>query len=50
MGKLFVRDNGNCQVGGYVKPDNGIAIPSAEKTNMRVLKRVNDNVIQVLLK
>ena len=49
MGKLFVRDNGNCQVGGYVKPDNGIAIPSAEKTNMRVLKRVNDNVIQVLL-
>ncbi len=50
IGKLFVRDNGNCQVGGYVKPDNGIAIPSAEKTNMRVLKRVNDNVIQVLLK
>ena len=50
MGKLFVRDNGNCQIGGYVKPDNGIAIPSAEKTNMRVLKRVNDNVIQVLLK
>ena len=50
MGKLFVRDNGSSQVGGYVKPDNGIAIPSAEKTNMRVLKRVNDNVIQVLLK
>lgn len=50
MGKLFVRDNGSCQVGGYVKPDNGIAIPSVEKTNMRVLKRVNDNVIQVLLK
>ena len=50
MGKLFVRDNGSCQVGGYVKPDNGIAIPSEEKTNMRVLKRVNDNVIQVLLK
>lgn len=50
MGKLFVRDNGSCQIGGYVKPDNGIAIPSAEKTNMRVLKRVNDNVIQVLLK
>ena len=50
MGKLFVRDNGSCQVGGYVKPDNGIAIPSAEKTNMRVLKRVNGNVIQVLLK
>lgn len=50
MGKLFVRDNGSCQVGSYVKPDNGIAIPSTEKTNMRVLKRVNDNVIQVLLK
>lgn len=50
MGKLFVRDNGSCQVGSYVKPDNGIAIPSAEKTNMRVLKRVNNNVIQVLLK
>lgn len=50
MGKLFVRDNGSCQVGSYVKPDNGIAIPSMEKTNMRVLKRVNDNVIQVLLK
>ena len=51
LGKLFVRDDGTCQINGYVTVgENGIATKSDEKTNMRVLSRVNDNVIRVLLK
>ena len=51
MGKLYVRDNGTCEVNGYAMAgENGIATKSEEKTNMRVLNRVNENVIRVLLK
>ena len=51
LGKLYVRDNGTCQVNGYVKVvENGVATASTEKTNIRVLSRVTDNVIKVLLK
>ena len=51
LGKLYVRDDGTCQVNGYATVgDNGIATASSEKTNMRVLSRVDENVIRVLLK
>ena len=50
MGKLYVRDNGTCVVNGYAGVSNGIAIKSDNKTNMRVMERVNDTVIRVLLK
>ena len=51
LGKLYVRDNGTCLVNGYATVSNqGIATYSVEKTNMRVLSRVNDNVRRVLLK
>ena len=51
VGKLFLRDDGTCQVNGYVKPaDGGIGTAADGKTNIRVLKRVNENIIQVLLK
>lgn len=51
LGKLYVRDDGTCQVNGYaIVSENGVATDSTEKTNMRVLSRVNDNVIRVLLK
>ena len=51
LGKLFVRDDGTCQVNGYATVgENGVATASEEKTNMRVLSRINDNVIRVLLK
>ena len=51
IGKLYLRDDGTCQVNGYATVgENGIAVASSEKTNMRVLSRVNDNIIKVLLK
>ena len=51
LGKLYVRDDGTAEVNGYVKPANGgIATKAAGKTNMRVLERVDENTIRVLLK
>ena len=49
MGKLLVRDDGTCEVNGYCSPnDEGIATKSDE--GYRVMKRVADNIIQVLVK
>ena len=51
IGKLYVNDDGTCAVGDYAKVGaNGIATKSESKTNMRVMKRVTDNIIRVLLK
>lgn len=50
LGKLYVRDDGTAVVNGYVTANNGIATNSAEKTNLRVLERVNDHIIRVLVK
>lgn len=51
LGKLYVRDDGTCQVNEYATVgENGIATASSEKTDMRVLSRVNENIIKVLLK
>ena len=51
LGKLYVRDDGTCQVNGYATVgENGIATASSDKTNMRVLSRVNENIVRVLLK
>ena len=51
FGKLLVRDDGTAQINGYVSAGKGgIATASTEKTNMRVLSRVNDHVVKVLLK
>lgn len=49
MGKLYVRDDGTCQVNGYCKPVNGVATSSTTGT-MRVIERVSDNVIRVVIK
>ena len=49
MGKLLVRDDGTCQVNGYCKPnDNGIATSS--ENGYRVMKRVSENIIQILVR
>ena len=53
MGKLHIRDDGTCEVGCYVgvSDDNpGIATLSVEKTNIRMMKRINDNVILAFVK
>lgn len=51
LGKIHVTDDGSCVVGGYATVGtNGIATASTEKTNMRVMKRITDSIILVLLK
>lgn len=50
MGKLYVRDDGSCVVNGYADVANGIATKATGKTNMRVMERVNNSIIRVLMK
>jgi len=49
MGKLLVRDDGTCQVNGCCGPnDDGIA--TAKESGYRVIKRINENLIKVIVK
>ena len=49
VGKLYVRDDGTCAVGGYCKANsNGIATISTD--GYRVIQRVSEDVIRVILK
>lgn len=51
LGKLHVNDDGTCVVGGYATVGvNGVATASTDKTTMRVMKRITENVVLVLLK
>lgn len=53
MGKLLVKDDGTCLVNGYCKPTNeGIATKCDKLADVsfRVIKRINDHIIQVILK
>ena len=50
LGKVLVRHDGTLSTGDYVKAVNGIASKSEEKTNVRVLEVISDNVIKVLIK
>lgn len=51
MGKLYLQDDGEAKVGDYVAPAaDGIATVASGKTNIRVMERVNANIIRVLLK
>lgn len=50
LGKVLVRHDGTLSAGDYVKAINGIASKSEEKTNIRVLEVVSENVIRVLIK
>lgn len=49
LGVLHVRDDGSCKINEYCKvADGGIA--TASDTGYRVIKRVSDNVVKVILK
>jgi hypothetical protein len=49
VGRLLVRDDGTCIVNGYCKSnDNGIATNG--DSGYRVMKRVSENIVQVLIK
>ena len=51
LGKIYIRDDGTCKVNGYAKVGkNGIATASAEKTNIRVMKRTADNIVWCFVK
>ena len=50
VGRLIVRDNGKCAVGGYVSARNGTAVPTTRRTGIIVLKRVDKTHVEVLIK
>lgn len=50
VGRLIVRDNGKCAVGGYVSARNGTAVPTTKRTGIIVLKRVDEAHVEVLIK
>ena len=51
LGKLHVIDDGSCKVGEYATVGlNGKAMISLSKTNMYVMKRIDETTILVLLK
>ncbi len=51
MGKLVVEDDGSCIVNGYCKVgENGIATNSTEKSGYRVMARLDDAHVKVLVR
>ena len=52
MGKLLVHDDGTCVVNGFCKSnDSGIATSTTSTTTgYRVMKRVSENIVQILIK
>ena len=52
VGKLYVRDDGTCQVNGFAKVGvtDGVLTHSDEMTNMRVMERVAPNIVRVFIK
>ena len=50
MGKLVVKDDGTCVSGGFCRcNNNGIATNSLNSTRYRVLKRLDNSHIKVLI-
>jgi hypothetical protein len=51
LGKIHINDDGSCIVGGYAKVgDDGIATASDERSNIRVMKRITNNIILAMVK
>ena len=50
MGKLILIDDGSCVVNEYCKPSiDGVGTYSKEQTKYRVLKRLDENHVQILI-
>ena len=49
MGVLSVRDDGTCQVNGYCKVAEG-GTATASENGYRVIKRINDHIVQVVFR
>ena len=51
MGKIYLRHDGTACVGDYVAAGaDGVATLATGKTNMRVMERISDDIIRILLK
>lgn len=51
IGKLYLCDDGTCQINQYARAGSeGIATMAEGKTNIRVLARMSENIIKVILK
>ena len=50
LGKLICIDDGTSEINGYVRPnENSIATYSEEKTKYRVMKRIDETHIQIMI-
>ena len=50
LGKLICIDDGTAEINNYVKPnENAIATYSEEKTKYRVMKRIDETHIQIMI-
>lgn len=50
LGKLICIDDGTAEINGYVSPnENSIATHSEEKTKYRVMKRIDETHIQIMI-
>ena len=50
LGKLICIDDGTSEINGYVRPnENSIATHSEEKTKYRVMKRIDETHIQIMI-
>lgn len=49
-GRLVVCDNGSCEPGGYVSARNGLAAASLHETRALVLRRLDRNHVEVLIR
>lgn len=50
VGRIIIRDDGSCKPGGYVSARRGIATFCDSKTPAKVLRRIDDTHIEVLIK
>lgn len=50
VGRLVVTDNGKCKPNDYISARDGIAVSSNTRTAARVLRRLDDTHIDILLK
>lgn len=49
LGVLSVRDDGTCKVNGYCNVAEG-GIATSSETGYRVIKRINDNIVEVIFR
>ena len=49
VGRLVIVDDGSCKVGGYVSARHGVGTKCYSKTAAKVLKRIDDHHVEVLM-